>query len=98
MGRLSKVQDTWGNSLVRKKVMGLDAAYPKSKRSKTAQQQAAADAGPSAEPEAEPFSKPKLKKGCIWIKQQKALLVAESTFSDVTPSDGVSCNVVRNEP
>ena len=48
MARLSKVQDTWGNSLVRRKVMGLDAAYPKSKRSTTAAQQAAA--GLSAEP------------------------------------------------
>ena len=138
MARLSKVQDTWGNSLVRRKVMGLDAAYPKSKRSTTAAQQAAA--GLSAETEAEPFSRPKpsrakvgprqqmkaaaeqenssaaantmpdarskgarkakvpkapkfekcgtchhcthpkLKQGCIWIKQQKALLVAESTI------------------
>lgn len=133
MASLSRVQDTWGNSLVRRRVMGLDAAYPKSKRSKTAQ--LPAEAGQSAEPEAEPFSKPKptrakvgprqqmraaaeqennsaaantvpdgrskgaskakvakapkfdkcgtchhcthpkLKKGCIWIKQQKALLV-----------------------
>ena len=56
MARLSKVQDTWGNSLVRRKVMGLDAAYPKSKRSTTAAQQAAA--GLSAEPEAEQFSRP----------------------------------------
>ena len=132
--------------------MGLDAAYPKSKRSTTAAQQAAA--GLSAEPEAEPFSRPKpsrakvgprqqmkaaaeqenssaaantkpdarskgaskpkvpkapkfekcgtchhcthpnLKQGCIWIKQQKALLVAESTtqmFSDVIASDGLPC-------
>lgn len=148
MARLSRVQDTWGNSLARKKVIGLDAGFPKSKRSKTAQQPAAMEAGQTAEPEAEPFSKPKpprkklgprqqikaagaaaeqenssaaanaitmpaarseapakgtsrvrvpnapklskcgtcrhcthpkLKQGCLWIKQQKALLVAQST-------------------
>ena len=38
MARLSRVQDTWGNSLVRKKTFGLDKGYPKSKRIKTAQQ------------------------------------------------------------
>ncbi|KAL3137910.1 hypothetical protein ABBQ38_005159 [Trebouxia sp. C0009 RCD-2024] len=145
MATLSKVQDTWGNSLVRKKVMGLDAGFPKSKRNKTAQQ-AELQAAQTAEPEAQPFSKPKptrtklgprqqmkavgaaaeqentsaaanatpaarskataketskarisnapklskcgtcrhcthpkLKQGCLWIKQQKALLVAQST-------------------
>ena len=128
--------------------MGLDAAYPKSKRSTTAAQQAAAEAaGLSAEPGAEPFSRPKpsrakvgprqqvkaaaeqenssaaantkpdarskgaskpkvpkapkfekcgtchhcthpkLKQGCVWIKQQKALFVAE----DVIASDGLLC-------
>lgn len=143
MARLSRVQDTWGNSLVRKKTFGLDKGYPKSKRIKTAQQ-------PSqpTESEAVPFSKPKparkklgprqqvkaaaaaiekenssgaanmasadqptadqsskagqsskatkaprlpkcgkchhclrptLKKGCIWIKEQKALLAGQST-------------------
>ena len=41
MARLSRVQDTWGNSLARKKVIGLDAGFPKSKHSKTALQPAA---------------------------------------------------------
>ena len=38
MAILSRVQDTWGSSLVRKKVVGLDAGFPKSKCSKTTQQ------------------------------------------------------------
>ena len=71
MARLSKVQDTWGNSLVRRKVMGLDAAYPKSKRSTTAAQQAAAEAaGLSAEPGAEPFSRPKPTRAKVGPRQQ----------------------------
>ncbi len=34
MATLSKVQDTWGNFVVRKRTIGLDG-YPKSKRRKT---------------------------------------------------------------
>ena len=56
--------------MVRKKVMGLDATHPKSNRSKTAQQQAAAEAGPSAEPEAELFSKPKPTRAKVGPRQQ----------------------------
>ncbi|DBA85111.1 TPA: hypothetical protein ACH3X2_005834 [Trebouxia sp. C0005] len=55
---LSRVQDTRSNSIARKGVLWLDAGQPKSKRSKTAQQPEAGQAGPSAEAEAEPFSKP----------------------------------------
>lgn len=69
MARLSKDQDTGGNSYVRRQVMELDAACLKSKRSKTAQHQAAAEAGQSAEPEAEPFSKPKPTRANIGPRQ-----------------------------
>ncbi|KAL0019727.1 hypothetical protein WJX77_006121 [Trebouxia sp. C0004] len=57
MATLSRVQDTWGNSLVRRKVIGLDAGFPKPKRSKTAQQ-SALEAAQTAEPEAQPFASP----------------------------------------
>ncbi len=70
LATFSRVQDTWGNSLARKSVLGLDAGYPKPKRSKTAQQPAAGQEGPSAEPEAEPFSKPKAKGAKLGPRQQ----------------------------
>ena len=68
MASLSRVQDTWGNFLVRRRVMGLDAAYPKSKPTKTAQQPT--EAGQSAEPDAEPFSKPKPTRAKVGPRQQ----------------------------
>ncbi len=36
MAILSRVQDTWANSLTRKRVLGLDVGYPKSKHSTAA--------------------------------------------------------------
>ena len=54
MATLSRVQDTWGNSLVRKRTIGLDG-FPKSKRRKTEQPVSATASQPS-EAEAAPFS------------------------------------------
>ena len=53
MAVLSRVQDTWGNSLVRKKTMGLDGFTKQHKRQK---QTGSSDT--AAEQEAQPFSKP----------------------------------------
>lgn len=87
MATLSRVQDTWGNSLARKKVLGLDAGYPKSKRSKTAQQPVAGQAGPSAESEAVPFSKPKAK-GAKGPRQQiKAAAAAAADKENSSAAD-----------
>jgi len=85
---LSRVQDTWGNSLARKRVLGLDAGYPKSKRSKTAQQPEAGQAGPSAGPEAEPFSKPKAKGAKLGPRQQiKAAAAATADMENSSAAD-----------
>ena len=54
MAVLSKVQDTWGNSLVRKKTMGLDG-FPKQRKR---QKQTGSSGTAAAEQEAQPFSKP----------------------------------------
>ena len=64
MAQLSRVQDTWGNSLVRKKTFGLDG-FPKSRKQRTAKQ-----AGLSQSAEAEPFSKPKAAKKKAGPRQQ----------------------------
>ncbi|DBA87933.1 TPA: hypothetical protein ACH3X1_004921 [Trebouxia sp. C0004] len=50
---LYKVQDTWGNSLVRKRTAGLDG-FPKQHK----RQKQTGSSHTAAEPEAQPFSKP----------------------------------------
>ena len=84
----SRVQDRWGNSIARKKVFGLDAGYPRSNRSKTAQQSEAGQAGPSAQPEAEPFSKPKAKGAKLGPRQQiKAAAAAAANKDNSSATD-----------
>ncbi len=68
MATLSRVQDTWGNSVVRKKTIGLDG-YPKSKRRKTEQPASAAASQPS-EAEAAPVSKVKPSRKKVGPRQQ----------------------------
>ncbi|DBA66248.1 TPA: hypothetical protein ACH3X2_002508 [Trebouxia sp. C0005] len=88
MATLSRVQDTWGNSIARKRVFGLDAGYLKSKHSKIAQQSEAGQAGPSAEPEAEPFSKPKAKGANLKPRQQiKAAAAAAADKENSSAKD-----------
>ena len=73
MAVLSRVQDTWGNSIVRKKVLGLDA-FPKARR-KAPQAAAAAQ---SVEAEALPFSKPKPARRKIGPRQQAKAAAVEA--------------------
>ena len=53
MAVLDRVQDSWGNSLVRKKTAGLDG-FPKQRK----RQKQTGDSDTAAEQEAQPFSKP----------------------------------------
>ncbi len=76
MATLSRVQDTWGNSLVRKRTIGLDG-FPKSKRRKTEQPASAAASQPS-EAEAAPFSKVKPSRKKVGPRQQAKAASAQS--------------------
>jgi len=76
MATLSTVQDTWGNSLVRKRTIGLDG-FPKSKRRKTEQPASAAASQPS-EAEAAPFSKVKPSRKKVGPRQQAKAASAQS--------------------
>ena len=60
--------------MARKKVIGLDAGFPKSKRRRPAPQPAA---GSSAEREAEPFSKPKPTRTKLGPRQQMKAAAAD---------------------
>ncbi|KAL3160737.1 hypothetical protein ABBQ32_010647 [Trebouxia sp. C0010 RCD-2024] len=69
--KLSKVKDTWGNSVVRKRTIGLDG-FPKAKR-KAAQATAASQ---PVEAEAAPFTKPQPARKKTGPRQQARAVAA----------------------
>ncbi|KAL0025611.1 hypothetical protein WJX79_007777 [Trebouxia sp. C0005] len=73
MAILNRVQDSWGNSIVRKGVLGLDA-FPKARRKLS---ESAAAIQP-AEAEALPFSKPKPSRKKTGPRQQAKAAAAET--------------------
>ena len=75
---------------------GLDAGFPTSKRSKTAQQPAALETGQTAGPEADPFSKPKPTRKILGPRQQ--IKAAGAAARSEAPAKGTSRVRVPNAP
>ena len=86
MAALSRVPHTWGNSLIRKKTIGLDG-FPKSKRRKTAQPAAASQ---PAEAEAAAFSKVKPSRKKVDPKQQAKAATAQADQAEQTEQENSS--------